>query len=29
MEEIAARGIVLEPIYQDDLLAAFRVKLPK
>jgi len=29
MEEIAARGIVLEPIYQDDLLAAFRVQLPK
>ena len=29
MEEIAARGVGLDPIYQDVLLTSFRVQLPK
>lgn len=29
MEEIKARGIRLAPLYQDELLSAFRVQLPK
>jgi len=29
MQEITRRGIVLTPVYQDDILAAFRLQLPK